>query len=91
MEEGCALDEEDDGNGSSTSIFWNEEVEETDDDVSASDKLDKYSCTRASRKLNTWSSSDVVFLGVNPVDKRETELSPLLAVLIDELPEWSRK
>ncbi len=62
--------------------LWNESRLED----SASDKLDKYSWTRASRKLNTLSSSEVILRGVKPTEDQEAEPSPLLAVLIDELP-----
>lgn len=65
-----------------SSVFWNESRLED----SASDKLDKYSCTRASRKLNTLSSSDVILRGVKPTEDQEADPSPLLAVLMDELP-----
>ena len=62
--------------------LWNESRLED----SASDKLDKYSWTRASRKLNTLSSSEVILRGVKPTEDQEAEPSPLLAVRIDELP-----
>ena len=64
-----------------------DEDEDDDDDSDASDKLDKYSWTRASRKLNTLSSSDVILRGVKPSDDHDAEPSPLLTVRIDELPE----
>ena len=68
---------------SSSLSLWNESPLED----SASERLERYSWTRASRKLNTLSSSDVIFLGVKPIDDNEAEPSPLLAVRIDELPE----
>ena len=61
------------------SDFWKGESLLED---SASDKPDKYSCTRASRKLKTLSSSGVIFLGVKLIEDHEA----LLVVLIDELP-----
>ena len=66
-----------------------DEEEEDDDDDSASDRLDKYSWTRASRKLNTLSSSEWVVLrrGVRPMDESDVDPSPLLVVRIDELPD----